>query len=373
MTPTKRRARRPARKRKRPSAPLIRTSERTTFKRCRWQWDRNYNDKLKPRLEAPALRFGTLIHKALEVYMPPGKKRGPKPAKTFAKEYDKQVANAEAEFNIKLHEDEEWVDARELGIEMMNNYVEEYGRDEEWEVIASEKTFKVPVYAPPFPDGEGGYMNLKGEPIDRRRVLFYYVGTIDSVWRSRIDGSIWLNDYKTTANDPVKDGAKKNVLDEQATAYWTWGVDFLIKEGLLKEREIEMLAGMVYTMLKKAKKDPRPRNAQGHCLNKDGSVSQKQPTKLFHREVVHRSEADREHARVRAIQEVSDMIAVKSGRSAVYKNPDTGSMGHCGYCPVRDLCELHEAGANWEDLRDVSMTTWEPYASHEIKGEGKER
>ena len=53
-----------------PEAPQLRTSERTTFKRCLWQWDRNYNDRLRPIREAPALRFGTLIHKAPGAALP---------------------------------------------------------------------------------------------------------------------------------------------------------------------------------------------------------------------------------------------------------------------------------------------------------------
>jgi len=35
------------------------------------------------------------------------------------------------------------------------------------------------------------------------------------------------------------------------------------------------------------------------------------------------------------------------------------------------MCELHEVGADWESVRDATMTTWDPYSVHEIEEEGK--
>lgn len=343
-----------------PGDLLLRTSERSTFKRCRWAWDRNYNDRLKPRVEMPALRFGTLIHKALELRYPPGIKRGPLPAVSFEKLYKEELEEAESSWGFR-DADGEWADALDLGVHMMEQYVEKYGRDEEWKVIASEMTFKVPV---PF--------EYAGE-----KRTFWYVGTMDGVWQSRIDADLMVvQDYKTTKNDPVKEGAGKGFLDEQGTAYWTWGVDALIAKGILKPREERPLAGMLYTFLRKAKRDTRPQDAQGYFLNqpkKDGTQerSKSQPPPLFHREMVYRGEADREQARHRAVEEVKDMLRIRDGKMEAYKTPETGATGHCGWCPYRDICELHEAGADWEGLRDVTMTEWDPYSDHEIEEEGK--
>jgi len=369
-TPTKRR-RKTVKKPAREQAPLLRTSERTSFKRCRWQWDRNYNDRLRPHEEAPALRFGTLIHKALELRYPPGIKRGPKPAPQFEKLFDKELKEAEDTWGFR-DSDGEWADAKQLGVNMLEHYVEVYGKDEEWKVLQSEMTFRVPVYTPEHPDG--GYMGPRGEQLPKRRVLFYYVGTMDGVWQSRMDGGVWINDYKTTKNDPVKDGIGKLVLDEQGTAYWTWGVDWLIRQEILKPREQQALNGMLYTFLRKAKKDERPQNAAGHYLNKDGTVSKVQPGTYFHREVVYRDEQQQQAARERAVQEFLEMVAVRDGRMAAYKSPGTGYPSQqCNACPFFDICELHEIDADWESLRDASMTTWDPYDAHEIAEEGKAR
>lgn len=359
----------------------VRTSERTTFKRCRWQHGQNYGERLRPIREAPALRFGTLVHEALELRYPPGIKRGPKPAESFEKIFDANLTEAEREWGLRLTDsDGEWMDMKELGVSMLEMYVEKYGRDEEWEVIESEMTFQVPVFVPDdlreriIEMGLLAYLPKKGQP------LFTYVGTMDGVWRNRMDGGVRINDYKTTKNDPTKEGGGKLTLDEQATAYWTWGADWLIQKGVLKPRDVRALDGMLYTFLRKAKRDPRPQNAEGHYLNLPtkkekeefgedypGSVSKKQPLPYFHRELVYRTETERERARERVVFEFIEMERIRRGEGADFKTPETGAMGHCGYCPVRDLCELHESGADWETLRDATMTTWDPYAAHEIK------
>lgn len=349
-------------------AILVRTSELTTFKRCRWQWLRSYEECLRSIQEHPALRFGTLIHAALELRYPPGIKRGPHPARSFEKLYDQNLKETEEEWG--MFADEEWTDARELGVDMLEGYVEQYGRDEEWQVLQSEMKFAVPVY----PD-EGviePYAHLLSGKINISKPLFWYVGTMDGVWKNRMDGRVRINDYKTTSGDAVKEGEAKSVLDEQATAYWTFGVDYLIAHKLIKPRDQEMLDGMLYTMLAKSKRDDRPTNAEGLALNKDKTVSKVQPKPRFHRELVYRSAADRDAARLRVCQEFLEMEAVRKGNMAAYKSPGLSypSM-QCKACSYRDLCEIDEAGQDWHEARDLTMVKWQPYSAHEIVEEGK--
>src|SRR5882672_4620751 len=102
---------------------LVRTSERSAFKRCRWAWNLSYEEGLRQRRDAPVLRFGTLIHEALARYYIKGKKRGMDPAKAFVKVYDADIKVA-GEFAVfaetgDVLEGEEWVDARQLGIDLM--------------------------------------------------------------------------------------------------------------------------------------------------------------------------------------------------------------------------------------------------------------
>jgi Zierdtviridae exonuclease len=363
--PRKPKARRP--KPKPQPQRLVRNSELSNFRRCRWQWAQGYVNRLKPIQEHPALRFGTLIHAALELRYPPGKKRGPKPAETFEELFTADLRETERTWKT-FDAEEEWEDALELGIDMLEGFVKKYGRDEEWEVIESEMTFKAPVYLPPELELPP---TLLSPHFDPSKPLFWFVGTMDGVWRSRMDGRVRIIDWKTTRNDPIREGAGKTVLDEQATAYWTWGVDALIEKGVLKPRMAKELDGMLYTFLRKAKEDIRPENSEGLKLNQDGTVSKKQPVPRFHRELVYRTESDRERARVRAVYEYLELLTAERHLAPVYKNIETGQTGHCSWCPFRDICELHEAGADWETMRDVTMEKWDPYAAHEIAEEGK--
>lgn len=351
---------------------LVRTSERTTFKRCRFQWEQTYVAGLTPIREAPALRFGTLVHKALEMRYPPGIKRGPKPAETFEKLFAKERKDTEVKWKMKV--DGEWDDMLEIGIDMLEMFVEKYGRDEDWKVIQSEMTFQVPVYLPADFNAKllvpVAHLLSKGQALGNQP-LFHYVGTMDGVWENRMDGGVRVIDWKTCAKDAEKEAQGKGLLDEQTTAYWTWGVDWLVQQKILKPRQQQALDGMVFTFLRKGRRDTRPTNAQGLCLNQDGSVSKKQPPPFFHREQVYRSEIEQNNARTRAVQEFVEMLEGRHGLLALYKTPETGSMGHCGFCPVKDTCEIHEAGGDWKLMRDSSMEKWDGYSAHEIEEEGK--
>jgi hypothetical protein len=347
---------------------LVRTSERTTYNRCAKLWDWNYNERLKPIQESPALRFGTLIHAALEERYPKGKRRGPHPARAFEKIYEADLKQNEKEWGTFA--DDAWVDAQAMGIYMLEGYVEKYGKDEEWEVIESEMNFQVPVFFPDDPAliERGVRCKLPSAVLEGKVPFFWYTGTMDGVWKNRQDNRIRVNDYKTCKGDAIKEGQGKLKLDEQGTAYWTWGVDWLINETILKPRSLQALDGMLYTFLRKATPDDRDQDADGYYLNNDGSISKKQPSPRFHRELVYRSNSEREKARQRACEQVMDMCEIRAGIKQAYKSPETGSNGHCGWCPQRDVCELHEAGAPGVDtLIETTMTTWDPYDAHEIK------
>lgn len=367
MPATKTRARPKRVKPKDDGKRLIRTSERSSWNACRQQWYWGFVDNLKPHEERPALRFGSLIHKALELRYPPGIKRGPKPAETFEQVYLDDLKEAESTWGFRA--DDEWEGALDVGVDMLERYVEEYGRDEDWKVLASEMTFQVPVYT--VEEEPGLWVPAEADD-EGARHLFNYVGTMDGVWENRMDGGIRINDYKTTSGDPTKEALAK-WADEQTTAYWTWGVDYLTANRVLSPQKQQKLDGMLFTFLRKAKSDDRPQNAQGQYLNKNGSISERQPSPYFHREVIYRSDKDRANARQRAIRQFIEMEAARNRPEVlVYKQPGTGYPRQvCNSCPFRDMCELHEVGADWESQRDATMRTWDPYDAHEIEEEGK--
>lgn len=366
----------------------VRTSERGTWKRCRQQWAYAYLMLLKPKTEAPALRFGGLIHKALEKRYPPGIKRGPHPSKTFVRLFNKELREAETKWGFR-DSDGDWADAKELGVAMLDAYVDEFGKDEQYKVIASERTFKVPVLNP-----------------NTGKVAFYYVGTIDGVWEDRSDKAKLLNDYKTTKNNP--EDLDYLALDDQADAYWTWGVDDLYNSGILKPKD--KLKGMIYTYLRKGFPDLRPANELGQRLNKPkkdalvqaalnlgletrglkvdeliaeleansvdtdqlGEVSEKQPAPLFHREKVFRSDVEREFARPMAYAEAAEMFKARQGKMEIYMNPGGAPpLNNCRFCGFKELCEIRKIGGDVDAMIKATMKTWDPYDAHEVAEEGK--
>lgn len=336
--------------------PRLRTSERGTFKRCRWKWWHEFEELIKPITATPPLRFGSLVHTALAAYYPPGVKRGIHPSITFEREYQRELDELGTEFGMRVQreaeEDEVWVEARELGIAMLDAYVDEYGKDPQWEVLVTEQPFQQVVYKPWTVDPNyptGAQQNA--EP------WFLYVGILDGIWRHRKTKKLHVVDHKTAASIQLGYLA----MDDQATAYWTWGLDWIYDQALLAPNEKP--AGMLFNFLRKALPDKRPKNAAGQFLNKDGSISLKQPPAYFHRQPIYRDWAERENARRRVIEEFSDIEEIRTSRAGYYKNPGQFT---CPGCWLMDICELHEVGADFEEVKRQTTKSWEPYAPHEV-------
>jgi hypothetical protein len=310
-----------------------------------------FEEVLKPKTPVPPLRFGSLIHLALADYYKKGVRRGPHPAKSFAKHYEAELKEQTA-FGFRvddLEADEVWAEAGELGESMLNHYIEHYGRDDEWEVLVTEQPFKKLVHHP-----------VTGKP------WFFYVGVIDLIMRNRITKKIHIWDHKTAKTINVMYLS----LDAQASAYWTWGLDWIYDKGLLKPNERP--AGMYYNHLRKAFPDERPKDEGGFALNKDGSVSKKQPALYFSRTPIFRDFKEREAARGQALAEFADMERIRAEKrmpdgappSSAYKN---NGQFTCPGCHCFDWCELHEIGApGWQEMRSLVTKKWEPYEEHNV-------
>lgn len=333
---------------KAPALPMMRTSERNTFKTCEFQWYISYELRSRLGTPAPALRFGTLIHRALADWYIKGTKRGKNPVKTFERYYDEDVRENEASFGWKLSADEPWQEARDIGVGMLTHYLEVYGNDSDWDVLATEHPFKQVVSHPET-----------GEP------WFMYTGIVDGVWRDKRDNSIWVADHKTTAS--LSDSKLSYLqMDDQAGAYWSWGVDYLAQNGFIKNTS--GLTGMMYNFMRKGLPDERPSrwvNGKLLYLNKDGSISKVQPPPLFKRFPIWRDEADRAMTKRRSMDDYGRIEMVRNGELTLTKHP---GMMTCPGCPARDACELHETGNDWEGFLAHAGYKWEPYAEHEIYG-----
>jgi hypothetical protein len=319
--------------------PILRTSERKDWGQCHlkwyWAWRMGLKERFRP---ADQLWFGTGIHLALAGWYIPGVVRGVHPAETweqFCADEESQVRAAVGD----RWEDDVWVDAKTLGTSILEKYVDFYGEDESWDVIEPEHPFQ--VYVPKRNNSAN---------------LAIYAGTFDGVYRDLDTGEIWLMEHKSakqisTAHLPI---------DSQAGAYWAIASTICQEMGLLKKGEA--IKGIMYNFLKKAAPDDRPENDKGQKLNKDGTVSKKQPSPAFIREAVTRTRDER-RTQIGMIQnEVAWMNLARRHPDRITKNPSYDCHRRCQFF---DMCTLHEKGGDkWRDYAKVMFRVEDPYKDH---------
>ena len=360
--------------------PLLRTSERKDFKRCPWLWQETWM-KGRGTLRVPVWSwFGTAIHYGLEIRYPVGTKRGS--VTDMLDAFEESVGKETGRIwqdnpNVEIDE-EEVVDAIELGKAMLIGYVGEYGKDTEWEVINSEQAFQIRV-----PD-----------PNDSSRDLVTYAGRWDGLWRNRISKLFYVVDHKTRKSFPQN--WQFYNIDDQAGSYLWVAPEVLRHLGVFGKKD--QIEGLIFNALKKHMPDTRPRDDQGRARNKPqkahyeaalsdagvsspsrttiaelhslatsagltvlGDVSAVQPAALFHREVVYRSQSERVTQGQRVQQEALAMDDVRSGRRKAFKVPTED----CVRCKIFEYCEADEnAKEEGKEMRKILLTRRDYYGDH---------
>jgi len=356
---------------------MVRTSERTMFTKCRQHWFWAYKEQRKPiNTFSQPLVFGDMIHRALAAYYIPEtkakRKRGPHPAATFIDIYDAYGRT----FHVPQGREEEWADARDLGIEMMENYIERWKvEDRNVLVLYPEMPFQFPIY------GDDG------------KLLCIYVGTADALIRDMNTGHYGLFEHKTAANITTN----HLFMDEQANTYWSLVPEWLYEAGVIKDTG--QFKFMLYNFMRKKTTDDRPMNAKGQYLNKPtkdamlaklaeaglkppkstaapalwtmlegigvppeqlGSPSKLQPPPLFERLHVRRGVTERQKTLTRIKEQVWEMNEVRQGRMSHYKSPSR----ECAMCEFKDVCEIDETGGYSVELKRTLTEKWAPYKDH---------
>jgi hypothetical protein len=370
------------------STPVfVRTSERTQFTKCRQSWWWSYKEQRKPNEAfSHPLIFGDMIHRALaEYYVPETRKerrRGPHPSQTFHRIYNEMDRRAK-DFNIHV-DDERWVNTLELGVAMLEGYIDKW-KDEDEDIL---------VLYPEMP------FQLDLDDPDTGEYLCTYVGTTDSLVMRMSTRQVGLLEHKTAATISTS----HLFIDEQASTYWTLIPEWLLRNEIFPRGKMPEFSFMLYNYLRKGMPEDRPVNDQGQALNKPtkedlvqalaakgvsavsgkptakltkealetycatvgidpekcGQVSKQQPPPLFHREMVYRGDFERQMTFERIVQQVREMNLVRRGKMPHYKAPSKD----CSWCEWRDLCELHETGNDWRELRKYTTHKWEPYRDH---------
>jgi hypothetical protein len=373
------------------SVPILRTSERRSFKRCQRQWWWAYREGFKPvGAESTPLWFGTGVHLAFAEWYLPGTKRGPHPAETF------KAYAADAMRSIKVSDATEervaeYEDGSALGVRLMEEYVKEYGQDASWDFIQAEKTFSLDI---PWPGNE----RQSAYVIDQDTgLLVRYKGTYDGVYRDLVDGRIKLLETKTAK--AIQTGHL--TLDDQAGSYWAVATATLQAEGLIKPDE--SIRAINYNFVRKALPDTRPCDPQGYATNKPvkadygaalgfpegkelnkltipkleeiarsrgitvlGERSKVQPSPIFERHEVHRTATERATQLRRIQSEAVQMQLIRDGSIELSKNPTRDCNWDCSFF---NICELEERGGDWPALAKVAYRRQDPYADHRKSAE----
>jgi len=356
----------------------IRNSERTTWRRCRQKWHWSYRKGLEPKKVGTALTFGSMAHKALELWYPPGTERGIHPAETMSALIDEHH-----ELFSQWDEDGNKVPASELGLAMMNGYVDEYGLDKKIEIIHPEELFQIDVY-----DRKGRY-------------LCTMVGQFDALGINLRTGRMIILEHKTAKT--IEQVRLNSQYGEQGLSYWWSATLWLRHKGFLKADQF--IDGILYNFLRKGLADDRAKDPMGRALNKPGKdalkaacataglpisgtmealtdrlmleggfsemeiaelgeVSKVQPSPLFHRQEVPLDPVHMDMFYKRLQRECREIVLAKNGRLDIYKNPTRDCAWDCSF---RDVCEVHEMGQDFSMMLEFDFKKWDPYQDHYLE------
>lgn len=370
--------------------PMLRTSERAALKRCpqRWWWAYRMGLR-KAGQAAQPLWFGTGIHLALAEWYVPGLVRGREPEETWAEYCKGHFEMVRTSSRYRGDEEDEWTDALELGTAMLKGYRENYGTDENWEVIAPEQRFSLLVPS---------RKNLA-------RAVAHLVGTFDGVYRDLADGKIYLMEHKSAAQIITS----HLPMDPQGTSYIAAATHICRELGLIGPKE--RIAGIMYNFLGKKKPSPRLRDELGQYRNqplkqhfidaifasgetpmtdkplekltvaklKDvadhlgltvyGEVSKVQPEDPFRRELVTRTPREVNNAIGQIADEVRIMNLYRQDKLPLLKNPTKDCSWDCEFF---DLCLVDNQGGDTDGLIEMLFNVQNPYQDH-LDGAGNSK
>lgn len=322
--------------------PLIRSGERVTYKRCQRKWYYAWRLGLVPRQASfGPLELGTWMHYALATWYGLGGYRRQGELAEHLWQAFLQAHSDAIRAGAPEHLLEKARELAELGVEVAKAYQRFWGEDGEIYVLAAE----VPL------EFEITYER-------EQRIAAIHRLKPDLVFRDP-DGGVWLMEHKTAAQI----GIGHLSIDDQARPYGVMAERALRKLGIIKAHQ--EFKGIKYNFLRKALPDMREVNAAGKYLNKNGTVSKRQPTPQFLRHPVTLTKP----AKIRALRriqqetcEVTDMAELVRSRrlhpSALNITPHKSCPKLCDYFSI---CEMEENGLPTADAIRAMFVRRNPY------------
>lgn len=309
--------------------PLIRSHERMTYKRCpkKWYWAWRKGLVLK-RPSVGALDLGTWVHEAFDRWYGQGFTRNGDLVDQFA------LVVTEAFESIPTMHQEKAEELALLGEAMMAAYVDRYGDDPEVNVI-------------------GGEIPLEFSIADHRgNVIAKHLLKPDLVYIDA-NGDAWLMEHKTAGQIVTE----HLTIDDQARPYGAMAERALRRKGLIPKGCT--FRGIMYNFLRKAFPDDRLKNDKGQSLNKNGTVSKRQPAPLFKR---HPAIMTRQ-AKILTLERIQSETVIISGLAQGLRSrkidpdllPKTPSKGCPRFCDYFPICSAEDSGA------DITQMTRDMY------------
>lgn len=330
--------------------PLIRSGERKDFKRCvkrwYWSWRRGLVSK---EIKFGALDLGTWVHAALAEWYGSGYKRNGLLSDHFfsyAQAATIEANNAGAPDHI-LDTAEELLG---LGEAMVTAYQDYWENDPGLNVIGAEIPLEFTI-----PDSSG-------------KVIAKHRLKPDLVYSSREDPrDIWLLETKTAGQIRTE----HLVIDDQARPYGAMAERALRQLGLMKKGQ--KFRGIMYNYLRKGLPDMRECNSKGQYLNKNGTVSKRQPPPLFVRKPIFLSNRAKAITLRRIQQETVDITLVtlklRVGNIKPQNLPKTPDVSCPRQCPFFAMCVAEEEGTNIRDMERTMFYRRNPYEYEEDRTE----
>lgn len=309
----------------------IHVSDISSFLQCRraWSWSSNLKQHLTTINPYPAFYLGTVVHKFFENWYKPQH-----PLETTNKEW----MHTQAELAAMPQSIDEFI---RFGADLFEHYLvwqatqSDFTSDKALTCLAVEQSFDVPIYTP------------NHKPSSK----FRFAGRVDGVWRSNVDGKLYLHEIKTTSSIDNRIGQLQ--FEMQPTAYMV----------AMQEVYNEPIAGVVYTLIRK-KLPVEPDVLKNGMLSQNKGIDTtpelyltsikkhhtgitnveikaqygeilnqllNQPNKFFRRVLVTRSNAQLEEMRNTLYQVARDMTNTKL---SLYANPGY----FCSNCLYRAPC-----------------------------------
>lgn len=402
------------------SIPMVRNSERSTFKTCQKQWDWAWNQGLELAMpQSDARWFGSCWHVVwAEFYTPPmnngiranGFTRGRDPHETWDEQMKGMFNTISVGDYFGEEEEYQWVNATELGHVMIDGQLAMWNGDPQFEVIWPEQRYRAKI---PFNERQSKMpiSHWVSLGLQSRAYIVEIVGTFDLPVRDHSrNGKIYVLDWKSAAQyDSVSAWLVK---DDQVGTYVSVAQGYLRSHKLIaptdvvaggiwsyarkqhppkddvldelgrkrnkpqKKHYIARLLGMsdvnptldnltpeqndVATDLMKLTIPALQAEANRRELTVMGDVSKQQPKPLFWRVDVDRNRHNRAQQLVRIADDAEQISMARAGIMAPTKNPGK----HCSWCDFKELCDVDENGGDTKQyIKDV-FRVQDKYADH---------